>query len=64
MTKETTCSRKVPKENYIFSLYFGCRNDDIDNIFKEELQEALTDSVLTHLNVALSRQTGMKKVSY
>lgn len=61
MTKETTPSRKVPKKNYIFSLYFGCRNDDIDNIFKEELQEALTDSVLSHLNVALSRQTGMKK---
>lgn len=60
-SKEKTTARKDENGNYVFSLYFGCRNHDIDNIFKEELQEALEDSVLSHLNVAVSRQPGTKK---
>ena len=43
-------------------LYFGCRNSDKDYIYKEELEKAVADGVLSELNLALSRQPGQPKV--
>ncbi|KAK3104906.1 hypothetical protein FSP39_012960 [Pinctada imbricata] len=42
-------------------LYFGCRESNKDNIYKEELDVCKTAGVLTDVNVALSREPGVKK---
>lgn len=61
MTQIMNGCKNNRKERYVFALYFGCRNNDVDNIYREELKDAFRDSVLSHLNFAFSRQPGMKK---
>lgn len=36
-------------------MYFGCRHKNEDYIYQEELEDAEKNEVLTHLNVAFSR---------
>ncbi|XP_060064662.1 nitric oxide synthase 1-like [Ylistrum balloti] len=43
-------------------LYFGCRQNDIDHIYKSELTQAETDKSLTRVYTALSREPGVPKV--
>jgi len=42
-------------------LFFGCRTERNDFIYREEMEQALADGVITSLNVAFSRD-GPKKV--
>lgn len=42
-------------------LYFGCRHPDQDYLYREELEKAKSDGVLSQLNVAFSR-SGPNKV--
>lgn len=42
-------------------LFFGCRKRGMD-LYKEEKEAALAEGVLTKAMVALSRETGVKKV--
>ena len=41
-------------------LYFGCRRQESDFIFKDFLQNALKDGFLSSLNLAFSRADGEK----
>ena len=41
-------------------LYFGCRKEDEDYLYKEELEKYKADGVLSKLYVAFSRQTAQK----
>ena len=43
-------------------MYFGCRRRDVDYIYREEIEgwEA-NGKVLTKVNLALSREPGVKK---
>jgi len=43
-------------------LFFGCRHPLKDNIYKEEMKEALQKRGLTQLHVAYSRQEFKPKV--
>ena len=43
-------------------LYFGCRRNDVDNIYRDELSQMKKEKVLTDYFVALSREPGQPKV--
>jgi hypothetical protein len=43
-------------------LYFGCRNSDMDDIYKNELKQMKNEGVLTEVNTALSREPDTPKV--
>jgi NADPH-ferrihemoprotein reductase len=43
-----------------WALFFGCRYRDVDYLYKEELEMALSDGTLKHLIVAFSRETHEK----
>ena len=43
-------------------LYFGCRQNDVDNIYRDELSQMKKEKVLTDYFVALSREPGQPKV--
>nr|KAG5713275.1 hypothetical protein BaRGS_007802 [Batillaria attramentaria] len=43
-------------------LYFGCRQNNVDNIYRDELAQAKADKVLNDYHVALSREPGQPKV--
>ena len=42
-------------------LYFGCRTEDVDYIYRDEISKAQTFGALTEVHVALSRQSGQPK---
>jgi hypothetical protein len=44
-------------------LYFGCRQDSQDNIYKDELATMKQEGILTDYFVALSREPGKRKVT-
>ena len=44
------------------TLYFGCRQSDMDFIYKEELKSAEESGALSAVHVALSRQPAQPKV--
>jgi NADPH-ferrihemoprotein reductase len=41
-------------------LFFGCRREDQDYIYKEELETAVASGALSELNIAFSRQSAVK----
>ncbi|KAG7669862.1 hypothetical protein Ndes2437B_g06058 [Nannochloris sp. 'desiccata'] len=41
-------------------LFFGCRREDQDYIYKEELETAVANGALSELNIAFSRQAAVK----
>ena len=43
-------------------LYFGCRQNDVDNIYRDELSQMKMEKVLTDYFIALSREPGQPKV--
>ena len=45
----------------IMELYFGCRNADVDYIYRDEISKAHISGALTEVHVALSRQSGQPK---
>lgn len=44
------------------TLYFGCRRRNEDFLYHDELQQAAGDRVLTHLQLAFSRESSERKV--
>ncbi len=44
-------------------LFFGCRDSKVDNIYGSELNSLLRKGVLHELFLAISRETGHKKVN-
>ena len=51
---ETFESKPYPDTTH---LYFGCRRDNSDYIFKDALTTAISSGLLSNLNVAFSRPT-------
>lgn len=43
-------------------LYFGCRQNNVDNIYKDELAVAKNDKILKDYRISLSREAGQPKV--
>lgn len=43
-------------------LYFGCRKSTIDNIYKQELEQAKQEGVIKEVYTALSREPDQPKV--
>ena len=43
-------------------LYFGCRQNGMDHIYRDELNQMKTEKVLNDYFVALSREPGHPKV--
>ncbi|KAL8578716.1 hypothetical protein ACOMHN_045704 [Nucella lapillus] len=43
-------------------LYFGCRQNSVDNIYREELSQMKTEKVLADFYISLSREPGQPKV--
>lgn len=43
-------------------LYFGCRQENVDYIYKDEMQDYIKDGILTSLYTAFSREPGQPKV--
>ena len=43
-------------------LYFGCRKSNIDNIYKQELEQAKQEGVIKEVYTALSREPDQPKV--
>lgn len=46
------------------TLYFGCRKDAVDNIYKQEIRTAVGDGVLHQYHLALSRDKGPKVCTF
>lgn len=44
-------------------LYFGCRKSTVDYIYKDEIEHAKQDGVLTNVYTAFSREPGQQKVT-
>ena len=49
-------ANREKKDNVTNVLYFGCRNRDIDFLYKDEFKAAEDDGTLTSLQVAFSRE--------
>ena len=45
------------------SLYFGCRRNEIDNIYRDEINKAQLSGALSEVHVALSREPNQPKVT-
>ena len=43
-------------------LFFGCRKEEHDYIYRDEMENALSEKVITSLDVAFSRDDPKKKV--
>ncbi|XP_071848203.1 nitric oxide synthase-like protein isoform X4 [Apostichopus japonicus] len=43
------------------SMFFGCRHPDLDNIYAEEKQKAITDGALREVHIAYSREPEQPK---
>ena len=43
-------------------LYFGCRQMNVDELYKDEILQMIDENVLTAYHPAFSRQPNMKKV--
>ena len=43
-------------------LFFGCRKEEHDYIYRDEMEKALSENVISSLNVAFSRDDPKKKV--
>ncbi|VDP09909.1 unnamed protein product [Soboliphyme baturini] len=52
---ENSTDLSVACERYLF---FGCRNEDLDYIYRSKLEAFLTRKVLSHLVVSFSQQDG------
>lgn len=46
------------------TLLFGCRQSDMDHLYREETQEMKRKGVLKEVYTAYSRQPGQAKVSF
>ena len=46
------------------TLYFGCRQSDMDFLYKDELKNAEELGALSAVHVALSRQPAQPKVKH
>lgn len=44
------------------SMFFGCRHPNLDNIYAEEKQKAISDGALKQVHIAYSREPGKPKV--
>ena len=44
-------------------IYFGCRQSTQDHIYRDDLESCRRDTVLSGVNVALSREPGQPKVN-
>ena len=44
------------------SLYFGCRQNDIDHIYRDEITKAQLSGALTDVHIGFSREPGRPKV--
>ena len=58
---DETCFDSYRKWGGIY-LFFGCRNPDLDDIYKEELLEATKQGALTKVFKAFSKAPGQPKV--
>lgn len=45
------------------SLYFGCRQSDLDHIYRDEIAKAQLSGALTDVHIGFSREPGRPKVS-
>ncbi len=43
-------------------LYFGCRQENVDDLYKSEIEEMMGENVITALYLALSREPNKPKV--
>lgn len=51
-----------PKEWGPMILYFGCRQPDVDELYKDEIDQLINENVLTAYYPAYSRKPDTKKV--
>ncbi len=42
-------------------LYFGCRQRDVDELYKSELEQLINGNVINAVHVAFSREPGLPK---
>uniref|UniRef100_A0AC35TIQ5 NADPH--cytochrome P450 reductase n=1 Tax=Rhabditophanes sp. KR3021 TaxID=114890 RepID=A0AC35TIQ5_9BILA len=59
--QERNAQKGLGKEIGNMHLYFGCRNKDVDYIYRGELEGYEKDGLLSKLNVAFSRMAGVEK---
>lgn len=55
-------SKKICEKRNNTILYFGCRNSNLDDIYKDELQKSLESGAITKLYKAFSREEYKPKV--
>lgn len=63
--QERMIQSKKSSENYDFGemyLYFGCRQQNVDDLYKNEIKQLINEKVISSYYTAFSREPNRKKV--
>ena len=44
-------------------LYFGCRYSKLDELYKDEIEQLISEEIITSAHIVFSREANIKKVS-